>query len=92
MNKLTWAALTFIIASGVSQAALADPKDEFKKGCEEGHGSYGEDVHGVFCNSSGGVHIACDEKITKCTASMKFNPIVDGIRSHMLTELTSRKD
>ena len=84
MGKFTTAALTFILASGFSQTALADPKDEFKKGCEAGHGSYGEDVHGVFCNSSDGTHIACDQKITACTVSQKFNPIVEGIRSHLV--------
>lgn len=66
---LSLGAMVVIIASAASQPARADAKDEFKKGCTSGGGSYGEDVNGVFCNSSGGVHIACDDKITKCTAS-----------------------
>jgi len=60
------ATLAFV---SISSPAWADLKENFAKGCREGGGSYGEDVDGVFCNTSGGVHIRCDEKITKCTAS-----------------------
>jgi hypothetical protein len=63
------AAVAMVLAAGASAPARADAKGEFQKGCEAGHGSYGEDVNGVFCNSSGGVHIACDSGITHCTAS-----------------------
>jgi len=63
------AAATIVLSASVSAPARADAKGEFQKGCEAGGGSYGETVDGVFCNSSGGVHIACDDKITHCTAS-----------------------
>jgi hypothetical protein len=71
---LAAAALSLTFASTLSQPAHADAKDNFKQGCESGHGSYGEDVNGVFCNSSGGVHIACDKNITHCTASSGVKP------------------
>ena len=73
-------ALAITFASAVSQTARADSKGEFKKGCEAGHGSYGENVDGVFCNSSGGVHIQCDDKIQHCTASSGANGKVKPIR------------
>ena len=63
------AATAVVLSASVSAPALADAKGEFQKGCTSGGGSYGEDVNGVFCNSSGGVHIACDSGITHCTAS-----------------------
>lgn len=83
-------ALALVLASAVSSPARADSKDEFKKGCEQGGGSYGETVDGVFCNSSGGVHIACDDKITHCTASSGLRkritivkPTIGTLRSYM---------
>lgn len=73
-------ALAITLVSAVSQTARADSKGEFKKGCEAGHGSYGENVDGVFCNSSGGVHIQCDDKVQHCTASSGANGKVKPIR------------
>jgi hypothetical protein len=63
------AATAVVLSASVSAPALADAKGEFQKGCTSGGGSYGEDVNGVFCNSSGGVHIACNDSITHCTAT-----------------------
>jgi len=63
------AATAIVFSASISAPARADAKGEFQKGCEAGGGSYGEDVNGVFCNSSGGVHIACNDSITHCTAS-----------------------
>jgi hypothetical protein len=63
------AATAIVFSASISAPARADAKGEFQKGCESGGGSYGETVDGVFCNSSGGVHIACDNSITHCTAS-----------------------
>ena len=78
-----------VLASAVSMPARADTKSEFKKGCEQGGGSYGETVDGVFCNSSGGVHIACDDKITHCTASSRgrvkiIRPTTGALRSYLM--------
>jgi hypothetical protein len=63
------AATAIVFSASISAPARADAKGEFQKGCESGGGSYGEDVNGVFCNSSGGMHIACNESITHCTAT-----------------------
>jgi hypothetical protein len=63
------AATAIVFSASISAPARADAKGEFQKGCEAGGGSYGETVDGVFCNSSGGVHIACNDTITHCTAS-----------------------
>jgi hypothetical protein len=63
------AVLVMILAGSGSQPARADAKSEFQKGCESGHGSYVENQENVQCNTSGGVTITCDYKITHCAVS-----------------------
>lgn len=74
---LTMGAFATIVACTISQPALAaDAKEEFKKGCESGHGSFVENVDNVQCNTSGGTTITCDKAITKCNvAALIVKPI-----------------
>jgi hypothetical protein len=70
---LTTAALVVMVIGPGSQSARADLRSEFQKGCQEGHGSYVENVDNVQCNTSGGTTITCDYKITHCTASAQVS-------------------
>lgn len=61
-----------------SRPAYADSKDEFKGGCESGHGSFVENVDNVQCNTSGGLTITCDKEITSCSVSSVVVPTKRG--------------
>ena len=87
---LKTAALVMILAGFGSQPARADRKADFKKGGEEGHGSYVETVDNVKCNTSGGTTITCDYQITSCTASaqaihIKHIPATAGVLQNYMT-------
>jgi hypothetical protein len=72
---LTTATLVVMLVGPGLKPARADLKDEFQKGCESGHGSFVENVGNVQCNTSGGLTITCDKKITSCTLSAQVIPI-----------------
>jgi hypothetical protein len=95
--RLIIGALALALVSALAQPARADSKDQFKNGCEAGGGSYGENANGVFCNSSGGVHIQCDGKVQNCTASSGANgkvkhirPTIGALRSYLASGKSSR--
>jgi hypothetical protein len=72
---LTTATLVVILVGPGLKLARADAQAEFQKGCESGHGSFVENVGNVQCNTSGGLTITCDKKITSCTVSAQVVPI-----------------
>ncbi len=82
-------ALVMVLVCATAQPALADAKDEFKKGCESGTrpGSFVENVDNVQCNTSGGTTITCDKGITHCSVSAEivkpFKPTKANLNEYM---------
>jgi hypothetical protein len=84
-------ALVIMLMFVTAKPLLAEAKDSFKKGCEEGHGSYVEEVDNVKCNTSGGLTITCDYKITHCAVSAQvvktIKPTMDNLKANMTRKL-----